>query len=1036
MEILYQFDDNAITLLPKDEKPSLFRRLLGKSVKAINFNELDETDQDLMIGIADLRAFENANEGSVIFESSGIRLSHDAAASLSARSAQALGLPADVHLILRTDATGLVGHSDFKLRCDWISNGQLVIPKRQGSILRTADGPRRIPLWMKRALDLADGFRAESSFEEHWSSLAEFRRALEAEEEGSSYSDGGSRTAKVAMTAFLKGLTVKLVDRFSISPTRNMTDFDTIPFSGDSLSKLDINNDEVSELDSEIADEPLAVFQHKLHNLGARPAYQLGNNTYLVIDRSAAPVLREIARVLKSPAEERRAFISNPRLFISKAVTVELESDPNFLSLNPAAQEEIIDDVANSRLVETREYSERVTGVEQWTPANTNTVTSGTTWLPEIFSNLVTERLKEMDVVQLNDLLAEMKLKLNSENPEVSIVGEKIDITPEKLIALNLLISSKNHVIENAAVIEDNVKSAPLVLGTLDNTNDLTWSARLTPRVSFLEDTLPTNIKTALKHHQIDSFVWQVSAWRAGLPGILNADEPGLGKTLQTIAFIAWLKEHARQYGSANRGPVLVVAPTSLLVNWEEEVDRHVVEGGFGRLERLYGASTATNKLRGVKGVDTDDGMPLLDLNWLHEAISEGRAHRFWILTTYTTLTNYQHSLGAIPFSVMVCDEMQAVKNENTLRAKAVKAMNVDFRIGLTGTPIENTTIDLWTIMDLLAPGSLGSGTDFQKKYAKPDEENMAELHSRIFHQVEGKPALGIRRTKDEVARDLPQKTRRIHPRLMPQLQASKYDIARQKLAEGGAGAALKMLNHIRSVSVHPGEKASIDDSDFIRASGRLIATFDILDRLYADGERALVFIEHRELQYRFAEIVRQRYRLLNVEIINGDTPILKRQKIVNSFQEHLVTNKGFDLLILGPKAAGTGLTLTAATHVIHLSRWWNPAVEEQCNDRIHRIGQIKPVTIHIPMSIHPNYCEGSFDCLLQSLMQRKRRLARQALWPMGDTSDGPEGLQSSLRSETKVESANPIERALTEMFKRDGLSIPSIDTDGSRVIN
>jgi len=270
----------------------------------------------------------------------------------------------------------------------------------------------------------------------------------------------------------------------------------------------------------------------------------------------------------------------------------------------------------------------------------------------------------------------------------------------------------------------------------------------------------------------------------------------------------------------------------------------------------------------------------------------------------------------------------------------------------------------------------------------------------------------------------------------MPPLQASRYDLARQKLAEGGAGASLKMLNHIRSVSVHPGDNVGSEDHDFINASGRLKATFDILDRLKNDGERALIFIEHRELQFRFAEIVRQRYRLPNVEIINGDTPILKRQKIVNTFQENLNLSEGFDLLVLGPKAAGTGLTLTAATHVIHLSRWWNPAVEEQCNDRIHRIGQSKGVTIHIPMAIHPNYCEGSFDCLLQSLMQQKRRLARQALWPMGDTSADPDGLQASLRSENKVESINPLVRALTEMFKRDGLSIPEIESDGSYIIN
>jgi SNF2 family DNA or RNA helicase len=363
-------------------------------------------------------------------------------------------------------------------------------------------------------------------------------------------------------------------------------------------------------------------------------------------------------------------------------------------------------------------------------------------------------------------------------------------------------------------------------------------------------------------------------------------------------------------------------------------------------------------------------------------------------------------------------------------------AMNADFRIGLTGTPIENAAIDLWTIMDILAPGSLGSAADFRGRYSDPGEDNMVELHERVFLAQGGAPPLALRRMKDDVARDLPSKTRRLHPRLMPAGQAEEYDNARRKLAEGGAGAALKMLHHIRSVSVHPGGEERRDDTDFIHASGRMAATFDILDRLHANGERALIFIEHRALQYRVAEILRQRYRLPRVEIINGDTPIQRRQRIVNAFQENLGAGARFDVLVLGPKAAGTGLTLTAATHVIHLSRWWNPAVEEQCNDRVHRIGQTRPVTIHLPLAIHPAYAEGSFDCLLQNLMQRKRRLAKKALWPMGDTSQDAEEIQSKLRGESSSVTANPLERALKDMFSRENQPVPPVEPDGSRIVS
>lgn len=279
---------------------------------------------------------------------------------------------------------------------------------------------------------------------------------------------------------------------------------------------------------------------------------------------------------------------------------------------------------------------------------------------------------------------------------------------------------------------------------------------------------------------------------------------------------------------------------------------------------------------------------------------------------------------------------------------------------------------------------------------------------------------------------DLPQKSRFLHPRVMPQIQADSYEEARVKLASGGAGAALKMLHHIRSVSVHPTIEARMADDAFIQASGRLEATFDILRRIRAAGERALVFIESRQMQYRFIELVKAEFGLASVDLINGSTPIPKRQAIVNRFQAHLDRGAGFDLLVLGPKAAGTGLTLTAATHVIHLSRWWNPAVEEQCNDRVHRLGQKRAVSVHVPLAIHPGYREQSFDLLLQSLMQRKRRLASAALWPVGDTADDAAQLQQMLRGEAAMGQRDAVSTALQALWTRDSLAISGPEPDGS----
>lgn len=1037
MDLDFTYDAAGITITPLLDRPGLLGRLLRRAQPSADFDRLSDEDEPLVAAMAELRAFEESTPGAVTFSADRLQLSHDAAASLSAPAAHALGLPGLVHLTLRTDVSGSLGSPDFRLRHEWTLNGQRQNPTRTGALIRTGQGLRRIPLWMKRALDLAEDFDPDAPLEAHWAALAGFRHALEPGESPAPDLAGESH-APLAMTAFLRGLEVRLADRFSISPDNTMSHFDVIPYSSQNLG---IADDDLSEANSDLDAEGLAAFQYKLATSGAGPAYHLGGNRYLVIDPSAAPVLREIARARRLPREARKEFVQNPRAFIARAVAQELAETVEWAQFGPAGQEEMVEGILEAGFVESREYSERVTGLEVYTKAELEISSSGTTWLPEVFTSGVMKTLAAMTLPELRDLGARMEVALAEGVSSIDIGGKSIPLHADTLGAVRAMCEvrafeegSDNDMVTDDWVEEPAEKTGPLILGTRDNYEELTWHARLAPRISSQPDVLPSTIRTALKPHQVDSFAWQVAAWRAGLPGILNADEQGLGKTLQTIAFLTWLKRHMQDGTATRRGPVLIVAPTSLLVNWEEEVARHVEDGAFGHLVRLYGSAIPAGKRRGAQGKDTDQGLPLLDLDWLDEALHEGRAHRYWFLTTYTTLANYQHSLGSIPFSAMVCDEIQAIKNPITIRSRAVEAMNADFRIGLTGTPIENTTLDLWTVMDRLAPGSLGTGREFRDRYEVPDEANMAELYARLFRSVEGRPPLALRRLKDEVATDLPTKTRRLHPRVMPRPQSEEYEKARGKLMEGGKGAALKMLHHIRSVSVHPGGQWD-SEAAFIGASGRMAATFDILDRVRAAGERALVFIEHRDLQFHFAELARQRYRLPKVGIINGDTPILRRQQIVNAFQENLPRGPHFDLLVLGPKAAGTGLTLTAATHVIHLSRWWNPAVEEQCNDRIHRIGQTKPVTIHLPMAIHPGFREGSFDCLLHSLMQRKRRLAQQALWPMGDLAEDAAGLQQGLQDEAGVGTGDPVQLALQRMFDRDGIPMPQVAGDGSYVL-
>ncbi|NKK00619.1 ATP-dependent helicase [Rhizobium leguminosarum bv. viciae] len=1029
MKLSLSTSPGAIVLTVKDQSASLLHRLVRRSSKA-DLQYLSAEERPLAYAIADLRAAADGLDEPLSIDSDRIVMSHRIAASISGEAGELLGLPPFVDMILKTDVEGIVGSSSFRLRYEWSRNGQRQLPHRTGAILDTAQGTRRLPLWMLDAIEIADSYHSGQGDATDWEALGRFRKALDP---GASGIDG-DEASRISMTDFLSGLEVRLVDRFSISPGGE-SDFDVVPFSGDTLDMHGVTSGfaEASESMSEVGGPDLQRFQSLVRGRGALPAYRLSPGRYVVVERSAASALSVMADMQKAAPDERRAFIQNPLPKLTEAIEAELRRSGKLDGLSPEAEQEAIEAAIGPVLVETQEFSERVTGIVKYEKPDLGEFEqSSTTWLPEEFAGRLAEALGRQDAAQLQALRERVAEAIEMQKPTVEF--EDL-VLPARAEMLKLLDDKLEKIDSRAAEKGDEVdveKAGPFVLETEVNYEEVKWHAALKPRTSKVPDDLSDTVRTSLKSHQVESLAWQIQAWRSGLPGVLNADEQGLGKTLQTISFLAWLKTSIARPEAKNRGPVLVVAPTSLLENWEQEVSRHMDEQGLGHLIRLYGSSLGGRKLTGARGTDTESGEAKLDFGALHEAVAEGRAHRFWLLTTYTTLTNYQHSFARIPFSAVVFDEIQALKNPISLRAVAARSVNADFRIGLTGTPIENSTVDLWAVMDQLAAGSLDSLKEFRQRYLKPEEGNMAELYARVFERRGSVPPLAIRRLKETVATDLPVKSRFIHPRLMPDLQALAYDDARLKLARGGLGAQLKMLHHIRSVSVHPSLDAKMSNDDFEYSSGRLHATMEILRRVKANDERALVFIEHRKMQYRFIELVRSELGLGRVDLINGETPISQRQAIVNRFQRHLSEDQGFDLLVLGPKAAGTGLTLTAATHVIHLSRWWNPAVEEQCNDRVHRIGQTRPVTVHVPMAVHEGYREQSFDCLLQSLMMRKRRLASSALWPMGDVDDDVAALQRGMASERLQAEADPVGKAVAAMFDRDELVVPTREPDGS----
>jgi SNF2 family DNA or RNA helicase len=387
-------------------------------------------------------------------------------------------------------------------------------------------------------------------------------------------------------------------------------------------------------------------------------------------------------------------------------------------------------------------------------------------------------------------------------------------------------------------------------------------------------------------------------------------------------------------------------------------------------------------RFRGDGARELYSGLPTLDVEILTQSD--------WVLTTYETLRDYQHSFARVAWTVLVFDEAQRIKNPHAGVTNAARSMNARFRIALTGTPIENRLSDLWSIVDgVVHPGYLGSLADFEQEYGgkvrKSDDGTRAseharavELESALKQSTLGGPLMKRRMKKDHLD-GLPSKIERLRSVPMPSRQADLYESIVAEAKKGTPGNAfLRILQRLREVSLHPAmEDGRLEDEAFVSQSARLHEAIRTLDEIARKGERALVFTEYRRMQGVLVELLQRRYRLKRPPmIINGDVAGTERQKRVDDFQGE----SGFGVMVLSPKAGGVGLTLTSANHVIHLSRWWNPAVEDQSTDRVYRIGQVRPVEVHLPIAVHPKFGDSSFDVQLHRLLERKRALSQSAL--------------------------------------------------------
>ncbi len=419
----------------------------------------------------------------------------------------------------------------------------------------------------------------------------------------------------------------------------------------------------------------------------------------------------------------------------------------------------------------------------------------------------------------------------------------------------------------------------------------------------------PTTLQAELRDYQLEGFQWlsRLAHWQAGA---CLADDMGLGKTVQAIAVMLEQAPH---------GPCLVIAPTSVCHNWENELGR-------------FAPSLVPHKLGAVAGrADIIAGLKARDV----------------LVISYGLLHQEADRLAEVNWRMMVFDEAQAIKNADTRRAQAGQRLRAHFRLALTGTPIENYLDELWSLFNIINPGLLGSRESFCRRFATPIERNRKSRPLQALRALI-RPFI-LRRTKSAVLSELPPRTEVTLEIDLPEDERAFYEAMRQRalealaqLREGGAQGGqnrihiLAEITRLRRACCHP---ALIDPATELPGA-KLEAFLDLVADLIRNHHKALVFSQFVGQLERVAEVLRSRN--IAFQYLDGATSTPERARRVEAFQ----AGEG-DLFLISLKAGGAGLNLTAADYVIHLDPWWNPAVEDQASDRAHRIGQSRPVTIY-----------------------------------------------------------------------------------------
>ncbi|WP_437553504.1 DEAD/DEAH box helicase [Sorangium sp. So ce367] len=474
----------------------------------------------------------------------------------------------------------------------------------------------------------------------------------------------------------------------------------------------------------------------------------------------------------------------------------------------------------------------------------------------------------------------------------------------------------------------------------------------------------PAGFVGTLRPYQARGVAWLQTMASLGL-GACLADDMGLGKTVQLLAFLVGRRAAAPE----DARPTLLVAPTSVVGNWEREAARfapalplvrHYGEGRARSAEEIASRASGASE----RPAEGGDGVAR-------------RAGGGLVLTTYGVLRRDAAALAGVDWAAVVLDEAQNIKNASSRTARAARALRAPHRVAMTGTPVENRLAELWSILEFANPGLLGPLEAFRRAYAVPIERYGDRKAAERLRRVAG-PFL-LRRIKNDpaVLQDLPPKDEARVFCTLTREQVTLYQAAldeamrRIEEAEGieRRGLVLSLLTVLKQICNHPAQCLG-EAGPLAGRSGKLARLTEMLEEALAVGDRALVFTQFREMGDR---LVRHLAPSLDTEVLflHGGTPRLARDAMVRRFQDD---PRGPRVFVLSLKAGGAGLNLTAASHVFHFDRWWNPAVEDQATDRAHRIGQRRAV------QVHKLVCAGTVEEKVDRMLEQKRDLAAQVV--------------------------------------------------------